>query len=176
MVPLASQIFGVCWPTLVPAELITQKIHIDDNGEEQVIELNCASATEPNAPIEPFLPELPASPAGATRKAHLGEIFAARSGDKAGNANIGIWARSPEANAWLQENLTLEKLKEIMPEAAQFETERHPLPNIGAINFLIRGVLGEGVAASTRLDAQAKGFGEYLRAIKMDIPVELLDS
>jgi hypothetical protein len=171
-----SQMFGVCWPTLIPAELITQQIHIDGDGTEQVIELNCAPATEPNAAIEPLLPKLPSSPVGETRFTHLGEVFAARSGDKAGNANIGMWARSPEANAWLQENLTLEKLKEIMPEAGKYQTERFPMPNIGAINFLIRGVLGEGVAASTRLDAQAKGFGEYLRAIKMDIPVSLLDS
>jgi hypothetical protein len=52
--------------------------------------------------------------------------------------------------------------------------ERYCLPNLFAINFVIVGLLGRGVAASTRLDPQAKALGEELRAALADVPIELL--
>jgi hypothetical protein len=52
--------------------------------------------------------------------------------------------------------------------------QRYELPNIRAVNFVIAGLLGEGVAASARLDPQAKSLGEWLRARVVDIPAELL--
>src|SRR6185369_5407952 len=106
------------------------------------------------------------------RRAPLGLVAGARSGDKGGNANIGIWTRSDEAYAWVEALLTVEKLKELMPEAGR--VERFELPNIRSLNFVVHGLLGEGVASSTRLDAQAKSLGEYLRAKHVDIPEVLL--
>jgi hypothetical protein len=103
-------------------------------------------------------------------KAPLGRVAGARSGDKGGNANLGVWTRTDDEYAWLDGFLTVQRLRELLPETRDLEVERHALPNIRAINFVIHGLLGEGVASSTRQDAQAKGLGEYLRAKVVDIP------
>ena len=100
----------------------------------------------------------------------------ARSGDKGGNANLGVWARTDAAYAWLAGFLSVPRLKELLPETAPLPVERYELPNIRAVNFVIAGLLGEGVAASARLDPQAKSLGEWLRARVVDVPRELLGS
>ena len=103
-------------------------------------------------------------PAGKKVKIPFGRIYATRSGDKGGNANLGVWGKTPEAYAFLKEFLTTKKLKELLKDMGGYEIERYEFPNLFAVNFYIRGVLGEGVAASLRSDPQAKTLGEYLRA------------
>jgi hypothetical protein len=76
---------------------------------------------------------------------------------------------------WLASFLTVERLAELLPEVAPLAVERHELPNLRALNFVVEGLLGEGVASSTRLDPQAKGLGEYLRAKVVELPEVLLD-
>jgi hypothetical protein len=83
-----------------------------------------------------------------------------------------VWAQSDEAYRWLAETLTVAKLRELLPEVEQ--AERYELPNLRALNFVCRGLLGEGVSSSTRFDPQAKALGEQLRACEVEIPVELL--
>jgi hypothetical protein len=112
-----------------------------------------------------------AAPAGARRARRRGS---ARSGDKGGNANLGIFARRDDAWAWLDAHLTVERLRALLPEVAAFEVERHRLPALRSLNFVIDGLLEEGVAASTRQDPQAKGLGEWLRARFVDLPQALL--
>ena len=125
------------------------------------------------APVE--APVLPAPlSAGPTRRVPLGRIVAARSGDKGGTANIGVWARTDEAWRWLVHTLTPEKLRELLPEAAAFPMERHVFPHLRGLNFVIDGILGEGVSSSTRFDPQGKALGEWLRSRHMDIPESLL--
>jgi hypothetical protein len=114
------------------------------------------------------LPDVP------TLRVPLGRVVGARSGDKGGNANVGVWARTDEAFAWLSGYLTVSRLQSLLPEAAGLRVLRVDLPNLRALNFVVYGLLEEGVAASTRMDAQAKGFGEYLRAKHVDVPVSLL--
>jgi hypothetical protein len=104
----------------------------------------------------------------------LGRIAGARSGDKGGNANVGLWARDPAAFAWLRAELTVERIRALLPEAAGLEIRRYELPNLAALNFVIVGLLGRGVAASARPDPQAKGLGEYLRSRFVDVPESLL--
>jgi len=104
----------------------------------------------------------------------LGHVVGTRSGDKGGNANLGVWARSPEAYGWLSEFLTVDKLKELMPETAPLSVQRYELQNLRALNFVIVGLLGEGVAATSRIDSQAKSLGEWLRARVVDMPAELV--
>jgi hypothetical protein len=104
----------------------------------------------------------------------LGKAFGARSGDKGGNANVGIWARDDVAYAWLESFLTVERFKQLIPEAARLEVRRYELPNLRALNFLVVGLLGEGVASSVRFDPQAKSLGEYLRSRVVDMPQTLL--
>ena len=108
------------------------------------------------------------------RRAALGAVARARSGDKGGTANVGLWARTDEAAAWLAEILTPEKIRELLPEAAELPVTVHALPNLRAVNVVIDGLLGRGVAASTRFDPQGKAVGEWLRGRTLDIPESLL--
>ncbi|NKY37519.1 DUF1446 domain-containing protein [Nocardia speluncae] len=121
---------------------------------------------------EPELPEpLPVAP---TKRVPLGRVAMARSGDKGGDANIGVWVRTDEQWRWLVHTLTVDRLRELLPETAGSAVTRHVLPNLRALNFLITGLLGEGVAYQARFDPQAKGLGEWLRSRHIDIPLELL--
>ena len=103
-------------------------------------------------------------------------IAGARSGDKGGNANVGLWVRTEVQWRWLAHALTVDKLRELLPEAADLQVTRHLLPNLRAVNFVIEGILGEGVAYQARFDPQAKGLGEWLRSRYIDIPEELVSS
>lgn len=116
---------------------------------------------------------------GRCRRVPLGTVAGARSGDKGGDANVGVWigATHPhrdEAYAWLAGLLTPNRVRALLPEAEDLDVETHPLPNLRAVNIVVRGLLGDGVAASTRLDPQAKALGEWLRARHVDVPEELL--
>jgi hypothetical protein len=126
--------------------------------------------------LDPAVPaELPWWPAGEpTRRVPLGTVAGARSGDKGGDANVGVWVRSDLAWQWLAATLTVEKLCELLPEAAALPVTRHLLPNLRAVNFVIEGILGDGVAAGARFDPQAKALGEWLRARSVDVPESLL--
>jgi hypothetical protein len=115
-------------------------------------------------------PEPEPLPAGPTRRAPLGAVLGARSGDKGGDANLGVWARNDDGYRWLLYELTTDRLRELLPEAAGLDIERHPLPNLRAVNFVLHGLLGQGVAASTRFDPQAKALGEWLRSRVVDLP------
>ncbi|MBQ0903479.1 acyclic terpene utilization AtuA family protein [Micromonospora sp. U21] len=108
-----------------------------------------------------------------TRRGALGELVGARSGDKGGDANLGVWARSDAGHAWLRHWLTVERLAELLPETAPLTVQRYELPNLRAVNFVIGGLLGAGVAASTRFDPQAKALGELLRSRIVDLPVDV---
>ncbi len=164
--------FGVYRPAVVPADLVPQHVVIL-GGARTVVD---SVAPEPSAEViaEVPVPEIPAVPEGQTVPIALGRVFGARSGDKGGNANLGVFARSPEAYAWLAQHLTVERLQELLPEAADLRVERFDLPNIWSLNFVLHGLLQEGVAASTRQDGQAKGLGEWLRARIVDLPLELV--
>jgi catechol 2,3-dioxygenase-like lactoylglutathione lyase family enzyme len=120
------------------------------------------------APPEP-LPDEP------TRRVPLGAVAGARSGDKGGDANLGVWVRSDAAYRWLAHHLTVPRLRELLPETAPLPVDRHLLPHLRAVNFLVHGLLGQGVAASTRFDPQAKALGEWLRCRQVAVPVSLLD-
>jgi Acyclic terpene utilisation family protein AtuA len=111
---------------------------------------------------------------GPTRRAPLGAVARARSGDKGGTANVGLWTRTDEAGVWLAAALTPDRVRGLLPEAADLPVVVHPLPNLRAVNVVIDGLLGRGVAASTRFDPQGKAVGEWLRSRVVDIPEALL--
>ncbi|QOV37600.1 DUF1446 domain-containing protein [Streptomyces ferrugineus] len=126
----------------------------------------------PDDPPEPPLPR--PLPPGPTRHAPLGLVAGARSGDKGGNANVGVWVRTDDAWRWLAHELTADRFRELIPESGPLKVTRHPLPNLRALNFVVEGILGEGVAAQHRFDPQAKALGEWLRSRHLDIPEILL--
>ena len=112
------------------------------------------------------------------RRLPLGTFVHARSGDKGGDANIGLWvaeaATHPDRVDWLLGFVTPDRVRRLVPEAEHLDVEVYPLPNLGAVNVVLRGLLGEGVAASTRFDPQAKALGEWVRSRHVDIPEALL--
>jgi len=169
--PTSETAYGVFWPTFVPASAVEHAVILPD-GTRRVI--------PPTAPAAAAGPAVSAGPAGdrsgpaPTRRAPLGLVCGARSGDKGGNANVGLWTRHPEAYGWLRDYLDVARFRELLPEAASLEVRRYELPNLSALNFVVIGLLGLGVAASTRPDPQAKGLGEYLRSRHADIPLPLL--
>ncbi|MFC9587198.1 acyclic terpene utilization AtuA family protein [Streptomyces yangpuensis] len=109
-----------------------------------------------------------------TVRAPLGALAGARSGDKGGDANVGVWTRSGPAWDWLRATLTVDRFQALLPETRGLTVHRHELPNLHALNFTVTGILGDGVASGHRFDPQAKALGEWLRARHLDIPVHLL--
>jgi len=162
--------FGVFRPAVVPADLVPQHV-VMLNGERTVVD----SVAPPGTVNIPEPPPPAPTTAGPTSQMPLGRLFGSRSGDKGGNANLGVFARSQPAFDWLDSHLTTDRLRELIPEAAELTIDRHRLPNILSINFVIHGILQQGVAASTRQDGQAKSLGEWLRARVVDIPDTLLE-
>ncbi|WP_431946612.1 acyclic terpene utilization AtuA family protein [Actinacidiphila sp. bgisy167] len=163
--------YGVHWPALVPAGLVRPEVVLQDGTRIPVPCPPAASAAR--VPAQPPAP--PARPTGGTTvRAPLGLLVGARSGDKGGDANVGLWTRDDAAYTWLRDWLDVPRLRTLLPEAAELAVTRHELPNLRALNFVLHGLLGDGVAASTRPDPQAKGLGEYLRGLEADVPVGLV--
>jgi hypothetical protein len=169
--PTAASAFGVYWPAVIPAAVVTQQVHLPD-GETQAV--RHTSDLSHAAAVPGPRPAVPAPPSGPFRDVPLGRLCGARSGDKGGAANVGLWAISPEAYAWLAGYLSVDRLRELLTEAAGLEIDRYELPNLLAVNFVIHGLLAPGVSGTTRPDAQAKGLGEYLRSRIVPGPVGLL--
>jgi hypothetical protein len=110
-----------------------------------------------------------------TTRLPLGRIAGARSGDKGGNANVGVWTRTDAEFEWLRNWLDTTRFRELLPEGKDLAVRRYELASLRSLNFVIVGLLGEGVASSTRPDPQAKGLGEYIRSRLVDVPVALVD-
>ncbi len=168
--PGDGQVYGVFTPGFVDAAAVP---HVAVHADGTRTDIAPPDQTLELAPVPPFaLPE--PLPFGETRKVPLGLIAGARSGDKGGSANVGVWVRSHLHWRWLAHTLTVDKLRELLPETANLTVTRHVLPNLWAVNFVIEGILGQGVAYQARFDPQAKGLGEWLRSRTIDIPESFL--
>ena len=168
--PGDAQPYGVFTAAYLDRAEVSQVAMLPDGSRAIVIG---PPATKPLEPVEP-----PAGRAwrndGPARRVPLGAVAGSRSGDKGGDANVGVWARDADAWRWLAATLTEDKLRELLPEATPLPVTRYLLPNLHAVNFVIGGLLGEGVAAAARFDPQAKAVGEWLRARYLEVPEELL--
>jgi len=163
--------FGVYTAAYVPQ---TEVPHVAVLPDGSRVDVPPPAVTTPLDETPPAPPAEMAISAGKGRRAPLGAVARARSGDKGGTANVGLWARTDDAAAWLAATLTPEKVRELLPEAAGLPVTVHHLPNLRAVNVVIEGLLGKGVAASTRFDPQGKAVGEWLRGRVLDVPQELL--
>jgi hypothetical protein len=168
--PTDATPFGVYWPTLVPAEVPNHAVVLEDGSRIPIP----STGPVPDVRVDVPRPKLPDVHTGPTRSAPLGTLFGARSGDKGGNANVGVWARDIQGYAWLENYLTAERFRQLVPETAGLEVRRYELPNLRALNFVVVGLLGEGVASSVRFDPQAKSLGEYLRSRTVELPLTFL--
>ena len=187
--PTAASAFGLYWPALVPTDVVTQQVHLPDGTCRDIPHTSAldpaASAPEAADPSArgaavSSAPEAadpdPAAEilSGPAAEIPLGRLCGARSGDKGGNANVGLWATSPAAYAWLRRHLTADRFKELLTEAAGLHVDRYELPNLLALNFVVHGLLAPGVSGTARPDAQAKGLGEYLRSRVVTVPAGLI--
>lgn len=201
--PGSAHPYGVFTAGYVPQGQPAHEVVLDDGTVERVAAPTAFRALEPlydPAPIPRISQDQPAprtaptpvwvgpsitpgsdnspppSTAGEqTRRLPLGTIAGARSGDKGGDANIGIWVRRPDAYPWLANLISQETLRELLPETAGKPLLITRLPNLNAVNVVIEGLLGEGVAYQARFDPQAKGLAEWLRSRHVDIPLSLLE-
>ena len=170
LAPGPARPYGVYVPARVPADLVPQFVHVLD-GPTSVVD-----SVAPPGPrdITVDVPAPATPPAGATRRVPLGRLVGARSGDKGGHANLGVFARRDDAFNWLDDFLSVERLRELLPEIRELDVERFRFPALRSLNFVVHDLLDEGVAAASRQDAQAKGLGEWLRARVVDVPEVLL--
>ena len=169
--PSRASAYGIYWPGLVQRSAIAHEVVLEDGTRIRIDDPDTADA--PAAVASLTRSEMP--PEGPTRRVPLGTIAGARSGDKGGNANIGVWARTDPAYSWLVSYLSVDAVRGLLPETAALGIDRYELPNIRGLNFVVHGLLGDGVASSTRFDPQAKSLGEWLRSRLVDIPEELLE-
>ncbi len=161
------------WPALVDSKFITEKVHFEGETVDIVptSQMDLEEIYYQKEPYENKLPKIK-----NTKKTNFGRLFGTRSGDKGGCANLGVWAKTAEAYSFLYDFLTVDKLKELLPDVSQYEVERHELPNILSLNFYIHDILQDGVSSSTRLDGQAKSLGEYIRAKEIEAPDYLIEA
>lgn len=168
--PGDGQVYGVFTAGYVDAADVP---HVAVHADGSRTSIPVAPQTRVLEPVEP-LPLPSPLPAGPTHRAPLGLIAGARSGDKGGNANVGVWVRTHEQWRWLAHELTVDALRELLPETRDLPVTRYLLPNLRAVNFVIEGILGKGVAHQARFDPQAKGLGEWLRSRHVDLPEAFL--
>jgi hypothetical protein len=167
--------YGVYRPAYVPQSEVPHVVVHADGRREDV----APPATTADVAVEPA--DVTAAPdLGASQPRPLGELVHARSGDKGGDANVGLWIpadhpRRADAVAWLVGIVNAGWVQGMLPEAADLDVDVHPLPNLGGVNVVVHGLLGEGVSSSTRLDPQAKAVGEWLRARVTAVPTRLLE-
>ena len=159
------------WPALIDSKHIVEKVHLLGETFEirPTSQLGLEDTYYQKEPYENNLSEVK-----KTKKIHFGRLYGTRSGDKGGCANLGVWAKTEKSYAFLYDFLTIKKLKELLPDLAEYKIVRYELPNILALNFYIHDILQDGVSSSTRLDGQAKSLGEYIRAKEIEVPDYLL--
>ncbi len=157
------------WPALISGKHVKQVLTVNAN----TFDIDFIDSDETYKPRLQDKECIEKIPSGGPVQIPLGRIYATRSGDKGGNANLGIWGKTEESYVYLKSFLTTKKLKELLPDMSSFEIDRYEFPNLKALNFYIRGVLGDGVAASLRSDPQAKTLGEYLRVKMIEVPESL---
>ena len=162
----------IYWPALIDSKHIKEKIHFAGK-ETEVIPTSQLDLDE--VYYQKTKVDIPPAPKGKTTLKPLGLVFGARSGDKGGCANLGLWAKTSKAYSFLSEFLTTSKLKELLPDLNEFEIDRYELPNILSLNFYIHGILEDGVSSNSRKDGQAKSLGEYIRAKKVKMPIEIME-
>jgi hypothetical protein len=204
--PSDAEPYGRYWPALVPAEVVTEVVVHPDGSREEVTPSGVSHGapledreqatadrgaadrgaadrgetdrgeTDRSETDRSEVDRWDAGRDGPTVRAPLGALVGARSGDKGGDANVGLWVRDEAHLGWLLAVAGTEAaIRELLPEASHLDVEVHPLPNLLAVNVIVRGLLDEGVASATRPDPQAKGLGEYLRSRHVDVPEAWLE-
>ena len=162
----------VYWPALIDSKHIKEVVHINDQ-EIEIIPTSQMDFEDIYYQKEPIEIEEVEMKDGET--INFGDIYGTRSGDKGGCANLGVWAKNSKSFAFLIRYLSVDKLKELLPDLRDFSIDRYELANINSLNFYIHDILQDGVSSNNRKDGQAKSLGEYLRAKEIKVPKHLLE-
>jgi hypothetical protein len=160
------------WPAVLHVSQLAHTVTLED-GRTLEIPPNPHAAPALAQPAHPEPQPLDCN-AGPMQRAALGRIAYARSGDKGGNSNLGIWATHEKAWPWLRQSLSTAMLRRLLPQAQGLEIVRHEFPHIRAVHFIVRGLLGRGGSTNLQADQVGKAVGEFVLARQLDIPVELL--
>ncbi len=132
--PSGAQGVARYWPTTVAATEVTPRIECD-GAVVQPTPQTIAPAAPPSdemAPTESEDTGLASRVIAATDlvQVPLWVLVGARSGDKGGDANVGLWADEEAVAAWLQRDFTSELFTALLPEAGPFRVSRSALPNL----------------------------------------------
>ena len=159
------------WPALINSKYIKEIVHIDGKNIEVIptSQLNLEDIYYQKEPIKIEKIDIKDE-----KEIYFGEIFGTRSGDKGGCANLGVWAKNSQTFSFLYNFLTIDRLKDLLPDLREFKIERYELSNIKSLNFYIYDILQDGVSSNDRKDGQAKSLGEYLRAKKIKVPQSII--
>jgi hypothetical protein len=179
--PSSAQGVARYWPTTVAASAVAPHVECEGTVVPAAAALRGPAPAGAPEPLPPLDDDGPVSTGavvapGELTRVPLGVLLGARSGDKGGDANVGVWADEDDVAKWLLADFTTDAFRTLLPELARFDVDRYPLANLRAVNFVVRGVLGWGVASNLRLDTQAKGLGELLRSRFVDVPAALVAS
>ena len=161
------------WPALIDSKHVYEKIHF--SGEEHMIRPTCIDYPDQTTKRKAVNIEIEKASYDELENIPLGRIIGARSGDKGGCANLGIWTKTNEAYSFIYHYLTVKQLRKLLPDLNDYEIERYDFPNIKSLNFYIKGILEDGASSNTKVDALAKSLGEYLRAKYVNVPKQLLN-
>ena len=162
----------VYWPALVDSKHIKEVVHIGDQ-EIEIIPTSQMGFEEIYYQREPI--KIQEIEKNDEQSIYFGDIYGTRSGDKGGCANLGVWAKNSQSFAFLINYLSVDRLKELLPDLKDFDIDRYELANINSLNFYIHDILQDGVSSNNRKDGQAKSLGEYLRAKKINVPKNILE-
>ena len=160
------------WPALIDSKFIKEKVHFEGKTieVEPTSQMDFEEIYYQKEPYQNNLPDF-----DKTEIVKFGSLYGTRSGDKGGCANLGVWAKNIDTYSYLYEFLTVDKLKDLLPDLKDYAIDRYELPNILSLNFYVHDILQDGVSSSTRLDGQAKSLGEYLRAKDIEVPDFLIN-
>lgn len=165
---------GAYWPTTVPLSVLEQIVVHSDGRREVIAPPDDTRVLSPRDGGHEEAPGSVNGVSGATVRGPLGLLMNARSGDKGGSANVGVWVDRADAWPWLHATMTTKRFAELLPETAHLAVDRYELPNLYALNFVVHGLLDGGATEARRFDKQAKALGEWLRARHAVLPVDLL--
>ncbi|MCC6350484.1 MAG: DUF1446 domain-containing protein [Candidatus Eisenbacteria bacterium] len=169
--PQAQEVVAY-WPALVPRDLVRPRL-VTAAGERA---LDWPTPLVPAPKPAPLAKEAwpRAKGAAGSVRVPLSALAHGRSGDKGDTANVGVVARSPEIYPWLARTLTAAVVKRRFKGICLGKVERHEVPNLWALNFLLHESLGGGGTVSLRLDAQGKTLSHALLAMEVRAPRALL--
>jgi hypothetical protein len=168
------------WVALLPQEVVKHQACLEWTGERINIAAPKVTRTYPrqqaNYETKNAVDLSTNKTFGPTTRGPLGWVVLGRSGDKASDANVGLFVRHEDEWDWLRSLLSSDRLKQLLgpKEYTGNRVERCEFPGLRAVHFILKDHLDRGFNSSSSLDGLGKNLCEYLRCKPVDIPVKFL--